>query len=186
MKRVTIVYFSGYGHTRKLAQSVLEGVNRVADISGQMIEISPQGTLSETDWNLLSDSHGIIFGAPTYMGSCAGAFKMWQDSTSKVFARDGWKDKIAAGFTMSGTLSGDKLNSLFQLAVLAAQHGMIWVGQAQKTVGKTDADLNRLGSYLGLMAQSDNGPAEDTVLASDKETAVLFGIRVAETVNRFN
>ncbi len=39
-----------------------------------------------------------------------------------------WSDKLAAGFTNSKTMSGDKLNTLFDLAAFAAQHGMIWVG----------------------------------------------------------
>ena len=39
----------------------------------------------------------------------------------------GWKDKIAAGFTNSGSRSGDKLATLIQLALFAARHGMHWI-----------------------------------------------------------
>jgi multimeric flavodoxin WrbA len=93
-----------------------------------------------------------------------------------------WKDKIAAGFTNSGSPSGDKLNTLFQLSVLAAQHGMIWVGQTEVNDGK----INRIGSFLGLMAQSDNAPADQTPPPQDLETARRFGARVAKAVLRWN
>lgn len=39
-----------------------------------------------------------------------------------------WRNKIAAGFTNSGAMHGDKLHSLVTMALFAAQHGMIWVG----------------------------------------------------------
>ncbi len=42
---------------------------------------------------------------------------------AKEFA---WRNKIAAGFTNSGARSGDKLATLVQIAIFAAQHGMHW------------------------------------------------------------
>lgn len=38
-----------------------------------------------------------------------------------------WRDKVAAGFTNSGSKSGDKVNTLISLAIFAAQHHMHWV-----------------------------------------------------------
>ena len=76
-----------------------------------------------------------------------------------------------------------------QLAVFAAQHGMIWVGQHllpgnNNSKGSVD-DLNRLGSSLGAMAQanSDQGP-EDGPIASDLLTAESLGERVANIAKR--
>ena len=55
----------------------------------------------------------FIFGAPTYMGSPSAQFKAFAEATSKVRADNlRWKDKIAAGFTNSQAINGDKLNSL--------------------------------------------------------------------------
>jgi len=76
----------------------------------------------------------------------------------------GWKDKIAAGFTNSGSRSGDKLATLIQLALFAAQHGMHWVNlglpPANHSTAGSENDLNRLGFWLGAGAQSntDQGP----------------------------
>ncbi len=54
------------------------------------------------------------------MGSASAQFKAFMDASSKVWYTRDWKDKIAAGFTTSASQSGDKLNTLIQLAVFAA------------------------------------------------------------------
>jgi multimeric flavodoxin WrbA len=111
-------------------------------------------------------------------------------SSEKWYVRE-WKDKIAAGFTTSASQSGDKLNTLIQLAVFAAQHGMIWVGQDllpgnNNSKGSVN-DLNRLGGFLGAMAQAnaDQGP-EFGPIPSDLLTAEHLGERVATIAKRFS
>ena len=53
--------------------------------------------------------------------------------------------------------------------------------------GSTVEDLNRVGSYLGLMAQSNIDEGPDTAPAtSDRKTAELFGRRVAEAAVRWS
>jgi NAD(P)H dehydrogenase (quinone) len=42
-----------------------------------------------------------------------------------------WADKLAAGFTNSGSQNGDKQNTLLQFVTFAAQHGMLWVNLGQ-------------------------------------------------------
>jgi multimeric flavodoxin WrbA len=112
------------------------------------------------------------------------------DASSKAWFTQDWKDKLAAGFTNSASQNGDKLNTLQQLAVFAAQHSMVWVGLGllpgnNSSKGSTD-DLNRLGSFLGAMAQSnsDQGP-EQGPTAADLRTAEHLGRRVAETALRW-
>ena len=79
-----------------------------------------------------------------------------------------WKDKLAADFTNSGTQSGDKLLTLIQFAILAMQHGMIWVGLSlmpgNDTTKGGPEDLNRLGAWLGAMAQSNKDQGPEVVL----------------------
>jgi multimeric flavodoxin WrbA len=99
-------------------------------------------------------------------------------------------DKLGAGFTNSASQNGDKLNTLTDLAIFGAQHGMIWVGLDlmpgnNNSKGSVD-DLNRLGSSLGAMAQSnaDQGP-EAGPIGSDLKTAEHLGKRVATLAARF-
>lgn len=61
---------------------------------------------------------------------------------------------------------------------------MIWVGLGQMNhspdgeAGKPDV-VNRLGSFIGAMAQSENDSPEVTPPPGDLETAELLGQRVA-------
>lgn len=116
--------------------------------------------------------------------------KQFMDAASKVWFAQGWKNKIAAGFTNSASWSGDKLSTLTQFAVFAAQLGMVWVGTGMmpgyNTSTSSPENVNRIGSSLGLMTQAnaDQGP-DVAPPQSDRKTAELFGQRIAETAARW-
>jgi NAD(P)H dehydrogenase (quinone) len=179
--RVAVVYHSGYGHTKVQAEAVARGAASVPGAQAVLIPVEE----AEARAAEINAADAIIFGAPTYMGSVSAQFKAFMDWSSKLWAANSWKDKLAAGFTNSASQSGDKLNSLIQLAIFAAQHGMIWVSvglpAGNNSSKGSPEDLNRLGSYLGAMAQSnaDEGPDKGPS-RSDLATAEHLGRRVAE------
>ncbi len=180
---VAVVYHSGYGHTQKQAEAVAEGVT-ASGARALLLSIAE----AESQIEALNAADAIVFGSPTYMGSVSGPFKTWMDTTSKVWGK--WNGKLAAGFTNSASQSGDKLNTLQQLSVFAAQHGMVWVSLGlmpgnNNSKGSVN-DINRLGSFLGAMAQSnaDEGPDKGPI-ASDLETAKHLGNRVATLAAQF-
>ena len=105
------------------------------------------------------------------------------DACSGIWFQQGWKNKVAAGFTHSQGLSGDKLNTLNGLFINAMQHGMIWVGNAILPEGDKPEMINWISSYTGLMAQSGYGQA--SIGEGDKKTAGMFGQRVAEATARW-
>lgn len=173
---ICIVYDSGYGHTKKQAEAIAAGVRGVADAEAKLIAVAD----GDIDWDVLAASDAIIFGSPTYNGTVSARLKAFmEESTRTAWVPQSWRNKIAAGFTNSGAMHGDKLNSLVTLALFAAQHGMIWVG-VDLFPGKNDADLNRIGGWLGAMAQSDDASPEVTPIESDLKTAEHLGRRVAE------
>ena len=185
---VAVVYHSGYGHTAKQAAAVHRGAAAVAEVRAVLVEIGAQ----TPPWSLLETADAIIFGAPTYMGGPSAPFKAFQDSTSQtVFAAGGkWKDKIAAGFTNSASRSGDKLATLQQMAIFAAQHGMHWVNlglpPGNNASTGSEQDLNRLGIFLGAGAQSNADEGADVAPPqSDLLTAEHLGRRVAVTARQF-
>ena len=190
MSHTVIVYHSGYGHTRKQAEAVHQGAAGVAGATAELLEISAEGELPAGGWQKLEAADAIVFGAPTYMGGASWQFKRFADASSKPWFGAKWKNKVAAGFTNSGSMNGDKLSTLHYQFTLAMQHGMIWVGTGMvpaNTKAATRNDVNWLGSFAGAMAQSpvDSSPEEGPV-AGDLETARLFGARVAETAARWN
>ena len=140
---ISIVYDSGYGHTKKQAEAVAEGVRSVAGAEAKLIAVA-DGPL---DWEALAASDAIIFGSPTYNGTVSARFKQFMElSTKSAWMPQTWRNKIAAGFTNSGSMHGDKLNSLITMALFAAQHGMVWVG-LDLFPGKSTDELNRVGGW---------------------------------------
>jgi NAD(P)H dehydrogenase (quinone) len=182
MATVAVVYHSGYGHTQRMAQAVAEGSG------GQLIAIDAEGNLPPGGWEQLKAADAIIFGSPTYMGSVSWQFKKFADASSTPWFSQEWKDKVAAGFTNSAGMNGDKLSTLNTLFTLAMQHGMIWVSQGlmpANTKGARRDDVNYLVSYSGAMAQSPSDGGANDMSAGDLETARLFGKRVADVAGRF-
>lgn len=185
MNKVAVVYHSGYGHTAEVAKAVARGAAGIAGIEAKLISV----TDVERHWQDLDAADAIIFGAPTYMGSVSAPFKVFMDASSKVWATQGWKDKIAAGFTHSGSQGGDKYNSITQLFTLAMQHGMIWIGLGLMPGNNSSKggvnDLNRLGSSTGSLTQSNVDQGTEAIPASDLQTAEHLGRRVALVTLQF-
>ena len=186
MVRVSIIYHSNNGHTERQARAVLKGVESAKGVESHLISVDKV----DENWDFINASDAIIFGSPTYMGTISAPFKTFMDATSKIWFKQEWKDKLAAGFTNSGWPSGDKLNTMNQLVIFAAQHSMIWVslglvpGNLSRDPAK--AELNRLGSFMGAMAQSNFNEKCDTAPPEcDCQTAEYLGKRVAEAAIRW-
>lgn len=178
-----IVYHSGYGHTQRVAEAVAIGAN------GTLIPIDAEGNIPEDAWDTLLAADAIIFGAPTYMGGPSWQFKKFADASSKPWFAGEWENKVMGGFTNSASINGDKLNTLQYFMLLAGQHGGHWVSLAIKPANTKAAkrdDLNRMGAYVGPMAQADADAAPDEMSAGDLETARLYGARVAAVAGQFS
>lgn len=185
MSKILIVYHSGYGHTRKVAEAVLAG----AQEAGADTKLIAVGDLDDALWAELDTADAIIFGAPTYMGGPSADFKKFADASSKPWFAQKWKDKIAAGFTNSAHMNGDKFLTISYFVTLAMQHGMIWTGTGMmpsNTKAATRNDLNFVGGFTGLLTQSpaDASP-EEAPPPGDLETARAFGARIAAVTARW-
>src|SRR5918993_1681692 len=190
---VAVVYDSGSRgypalseRTCLLAEAVAKGARTVKETTVTLIPVADHAS----HWEVLDAADAIVFGCPTYMGSGSAALKAFMEETIPQFLEQRWKDKLAAGFTNSAGMSGDKLLALQQLAKFAAQHGMIWITLGQLPGWQTSAgsaeDPNRLASFLGLMAQSNADQGVDLAPpASDRATAERFGWRISEAAHRW-
>ena len=183
MPNIAVVYHSGFGHTEVLAHQVVAGA-RAAGADAEVHKIEGYENF-DAILDALASADAIVFGSPTYMGTVSAPFKAFMDASVKIWFVQGWRDKLAAGFTNSGAPSGDKLNTLTTLAVFAAQHGMPWIPPAAVGDATKPDTLNRLGSYLGAMAQSDNAPPEVTPGDQDRATAHALGHRIAKAAERW-
>ena len=196
--QIAVVYHSGSGHTEALAQAVIAGMEQVPGVTVHSVALKGEqvvaGRFKDPDGRLqrlLEQCDGIVLGSPTYMGSVSAVLKAWMEWTFQTAWLAGrWKDKWSTGFTNSASQSGDKLNTLMDLVVFAAQMGMVWVPQCEPPGNnlstKSVNDVNRLGSWLGVMSQSNGDqPAGVAPPASDLLTAEKHGARFARMLQHW-
>jgi multimeric flavodoxin WrbA len=182
MARIVIVYHSGYGHTKKVAEAVAAGSG------GSLLAIDAEGNLPEGGWEQLAAATTIVFGSPTYMGGPSWQFKKFADASSKPWFMKVWRDKLAAGFSNSATLNGDKFSTITYFFTLSQQHGMLWVGSGMhpsNAKANTRDDINNLGGYAGLITATPSDASVDEMVPGDIATAKAFGQRIAEATAKF-
>ncbi|MFJ8008006.1 flavodoxin family protein [Streptomyces fagopyri] len=183
---VSIAYHSGYGHTAVLAEAVRAG----AAEAGAEVHLIKVDGITDAEWERLDASDAIVFGSPTYMGTASGAFHVFAEASSKRWFGQDWQDKLAAGFTNSGSKSGDKLHTLQFFQILAAQHGMNWINlglhPGWNSSSASEQDLNRLGVFAGAAAQTNVDEGPETVHKADIATAEHLGRRVTQAARAFS
>jgi NAD(P)H dehydrogenase (quinone) len=178
--RVVVAHTSGFGHTARLAEAVHEGAG---DDGVTLVDAIDVGALDDVDWEALDRADAMIWGSPTYMGDVSAKFRTFAEATSGRWLEGAWRGKLAAGFTTSSCKSGDKVHALTSLVVFAAQHGMIWVSLGLPAGWNhsrgSEADLNRLGVWLGAAAQCNGDEGPNAMHEADLATARELGRRVA-------
>lgn len=188
MKTVAIVFFSGYGHTAKQAEAVREGAAAAADTRVEVYQLDANGDLPQGAMDAIGKADAIIYGSPTYMGGPAWQFKKFADASSKPWFALQWKDKIAAGFTNSASVNGDKFSTIQYFWTFSQQHGQIWVGTGllpANTKANGSEDVNWTAGFGGALAVSPSDASPDEAPRSgDLKTARLLGQRVAELAAR--
>jgi len=165
MTDLVVVYQSSQGHTGALAESIAAGARCAEGVSVELAKISGdkihQGRFEDAAlMERLDGADALVFGCATYMGSASAIYKAFLEAAFRPhWLEQRWKDKIAAGFTNSASQNGDKSSTLYQLVTFAMQMGMIWVGvgdlPGNNWSGGSRTDLNRLGTWVGAMGQSN-------------------------------
>jgi NAD(P)H dehydrogenase (quinone) len=208
MANVAIVYQSKFGHTKTIAEAVGRGAERVDNTILHLMDVDHDMDISNNiiDWETLDDATAIIFGSATYMGSISSGLKRFFEEVffQGRWTEQVWKDKLAGGFTDSGSRSGDKVNTIFDIVTFAGQMAMLWVPvgdpPGNNWSGGSESDINRLGSSVGLLTQSNgdqtssngdqtssNGDRAKALAPpeADRQTAERYGERVARLAGHF-
>jgi NAD(P)H dehydrogenase (quinone) len=193
MAIVSVIHHSLRDHTARQAEAVARGVSGVPGVEARVIRLSHEQIGADGRWHdadvlrMLNESHGILFGSVTLFGTVSAVFKAFLESTFGLWYEQAWKDKFAGGFTNSAALNGDKQVTLMMLLTYAAQMGMLWVPMGDHPGANwsgADRDgVNRLGSFLGPMAQSDSDGTSPT--PGDLRTAERYGERFALIVRHW-
>lgn len=176
--QIAVAYHTVKGHTGQCAEAVAVGAGALPGVQVHTVNVDG---ITGDQWRTLDAADAIVFGSPTFMGSASAGFHTFAQASSRRWMTGAWRDKLAAGFTNSSAMAGDKSSTLDYLVTFAAQHGMIWVGlglpPGWNSSRGSERDLNRLGFFAGAAAQSDIDKPD--VPEADLRTATHLGRRVA-------
>ena len=193
MPTFELAYFSGQGHTHLMAEAVAAGIREAgADanlyrVQGEHIEAGrwqdPGGVVDR-----LRAADGVVLGTPTYMGGVSAQLKAMIDGLGGLWFEQALAGKIAGGFTHSSSPCGEKTATMLYLMTHAAQHGMLWVSNAQLSDRYTgeDTGINHLGAFVGLFGQQDLDMSDDPEVSLDAgeiKTAHGYGRRLVEAAS---
>ena len=64
MKKVSVVYHSGYGHATNVANAIVTGIDNVENVTANLISIDQEGEVTEADWLALDESDAIVLARP--------------------------------------------------------------------------------------------------------------------------
>lgn len=196
MATISVVYHSLSTHTQRQAEAVARGVRAVPGVTTHLLPLQPSQLGPDARWRdpdmlaTLNASDGIVFGSVTLFGTVSAVFKAFLEATFGLWFEQAWKDKWAGGFTNSAALNGDKQVTLMMLLTYAAQMGMFWVPMGDHPganwSGAGYDDVNRLGAFLGPMAQShSDAPEHEAPTPGDLLTAERYGERFASIVRHW-
>ena len=125
--QILILYYSKGGNTRRLAESIAEGVGRV---DGAEAVVRHTTDVSKDDFVQAS---AVIAGSPVYFGTMAAELKKVLDDY--VGLRRQMENKIGAAFTTSGDPTGGKETTLMSILQAFLIYGMIIVGDPLAATG---------------------------------------------------
>ena len=113
MAKVLVVYYSGTGNTKAMAEAVAEGVKEVAGVE-VMVKEAEQVAVSD-----LVNADAMAFGSPTYFSYMAGAVKAIFDKAYP--SRSQLRGKPFAAFASGG---GGEVHSVQSIESVAASCGL--------------------------------------------------------------
>lgn len=146
MARVLVIYYSKTGNTKRMAESIAEGVKK--ESMEAIIKAVKDVNVDE-----LLKYEAIIIGSPTYYGTMAAELKQLLDDSVKFHGKlDG---KIGAAFSSSANIAGGNETTILDILNAMLIHGMIIHGDPQGdhygpvAIGEPDARASRECVRLG-------------------------------------
>lgn len=164
---VLIVYYSMYGHIRRMAEAVKEGAGGVSGADIRICHVPetlpeevlikmgametqkaqahvPVCTIEDLVW-----AHAIIFGTPTRFGNMCGQMRQFLDATGGLWAKGSLVGKVGSVFTSSATQHGGQESTILSFHVTLLHHGMVIVGLPYTFAGQMRIDEITGGSPYG-------------------------------------
>jgi NAD(P)H dehydrogenase (quinone) len=119
MVKILICYYSKSGNTKSMAEHIAKG----AEEEGAEVHLRD---VEEVNADELLGYEGLIFGSPTYYGTCAAPIKELIDESVKHHGK--FEGKVGGAFTSSGNLAGGNETTILNILQMLLIHGMVVKG----------------------------------------------------------
>ena len=120
MAKILVAYYSLSGHTKKMAELIVEGIKKENTVEAALKNVE------ELKVDELLDYQGIIIGSPVYYGSMAAPIKKLFDDSVKFHTKlDG---RIGGAFSSSANIGGGNETTILYILNAMLIHGMIIQG----------------------------------------------------------
>ena len=140
MNSVLILYYSVHGSTKRLAETIAQGIEsegveaklrtvpRVSADHESIADAIPDSGALYVTLEDLSRCDGLILGSPTRFGNMAAPLKYFLDSTSDLWVKGALVGKPASVFTSSSSMHGGQETTLLSMMIPLLHHGMLISG----------------------------------------------------------
>jgi NAD(P)H dehydrogenase (quinone) len=194
---VLIVYYSMYGHIRRMAEAVKKGADGVSGAAVRICRV--QETLPEEvlikmgalEAQKAQDNvpvckvedlvwaDAIIFGTPTRFGNMCGQMRQFLDSTGGLWAKGELVGKVGSVFTSSATQHGGQESTILSFHITLLHQGMIIVGLPYSFTGQMRIDEMTGSSPYGASTIA-GGDGKRMPSENELDAARFQGKHVAE------
>ncbi len=142
-KRLLIIYYSGTGNTRRMAEEISKGAEQLGiDVEEKRAEDCRLDDLVKAD--------GIIIGSPTYFSNVAWQVKRLIDESIVLYRGRQLRGKVGGCFTSSGTRrDGKDCIRMLELA-FGLHHGMEMLPGIIRTSGDSDEEISKMCREYGM------------------------------------
>lgn len=159
MAGVLVIYYSQTGNTKKMAESIVEGIKKEGGLEVLIKDVK------DVNADELLKYEAIIIGSPTYYGTMAAPIKKLLDESVKFHGKlDG---KVGAAFASSANVGGGNETTILDILNAMLIHGMIIQGDSQGdhygavSIGSPDSRATkqciRLGSRVAKLVKRLSG-----------------------------
>ena len=194
---VLIVYYSMYGHIRRMAEAVKEGANGVSGASVRICRVQEtlpeevlikmgaleaqkvQANVPVCEVEDLVWADAIIFGTPTRFGNMCGQMRQFLDSTGGLWAKGELVGKVGSVFTSSATQHGGQESTILSFHITLLHQGMIIVGLPYSFTGQMRIDEMTGSSPYGASTIA-GGDGKRMPSENELDAARFQGKHVAE------
>jgi len=156
--RVTIVFYSMYGHIYQMAEAVAEGVREVKGAEAQLLRVpetlpndalmkmgafEAQKSMAHIPVCTLEDlksADAIIFGTPTRFGNMCGQMRQFLDTTGQLWSENALVGKVGSVFTSTATQHGGQESTILSFHITLLHLGMVLAGLPYAFQGQKGID----------------------------------------------